>query len=55
VTFAWAAISMIATHASHDRFEIFRGGGQAAFLVIIALSAIVIARRHEAFEQGVRE
>jgi anti-sigma factor RsiW len=55
VTFAWAAVSMIATHASHDRFEIFRGGGQAAFLVIIALSTIVIARRREAFEQGVRE
>jgi hypothetical protein len=55
VTVAWAAVSMIASHASHDRFEIFRGGGQAAFLVIIALSTIVIARRREAFEQGVRE
>jgi anti-sigma factor RsiW len=55
VTVAWAAVSMIASHASHDRFEIFRGGGQTAFLVIIALSTIVIARRREAFEQGVRE
>jgi hypothetical protein len=34
---------------------IFRGGGQAVFLIVIALSAIVIARRREAFEQGVRE
>lgn len=55
VTVAWAAVSMIAARASNDRFEIFRGGGQAAFLVVIALSAIVIARRREAFEQGVRE
>ena len=56
VTVAWAAVSMIATHASNDRFEVFRGGGQARVpLVIIALSTIVIARRRDAFEQGVRE
>jgi anti-sigma factor RsiW len=55
VTFAWVTVSLVAAYRANDRFVIFRGGGQAAFLVVIALSAIVIARRREAFEQGVRE
>lgn len=55
VTFVWVTVSLVAAYRSDDRFVIFRGGGQAAFLVVITLSAIVIARRREAFEQGVRE
>jgi hypothetical protein len=54
VTFAWVTVSLVTAYGSDDRFVIFRGGGQAAFLVVIALSAIVIARRREAFEQGER-
>ncbi len=55
VTFAWVAIALVAAYGTNDRLVIFRGGGQAVFLIVIALSAIVIARRREAFEQGVRE
>ena len=55
VTFAWMTVALIAAYRTNDRFVIFQGGGQAAFLVIIALSTIVIARRREAFEQGVTE
>ena len=55
VTFVWIATAIIAAYHRTDRFAMFRGGGQAVFLVVIALSALVLARRGEAFEQGVRE
>ncbi len=55
VTFVWVTVALVAAYRGDDRFVIFRGGGQAAFLVVIALSAFVIARRREAFEQGVTE
>lgn len=53
VTFAWVAVSIVAAYRGDDRFVIFRGGGQALSLVVIVLSALVIARRRDAFEQGV--
>lgn len=55
VTFAWIAVSVTATYHRSDRLIAFRGGGQIAFLLIIAFAALVIARRRGAFERGVAE
>jgi hypothetical protein len=52
VTFSWVFVSAVATAPGPDRFVVFRGGGQIAFLVVIAVSAWVLAQRRWAFEQG---
>jgi hypothetical protein len=52
VVFLWVAIAIVAAYHRTDRFVIFRGGGQAVFLAVIALSALVLARRRDAFERG---
>lgn len=52
VTFSWVFVAAVATAPGPDRFVVFRGGGQIAFLIVIALSAWVLAQRRWAFEQG---
>lgn len=52
VTVSWVFAAAIARAPGPDRFVVFRGGGQIAFLVVIAVSAWVLARRRWAFEQG---
>ncbi len=55
VSFVWIFLSVVATFHRDDRLIVFRGGGQIAFLLIIAASALVLARRREAFEGGAEE
>lgn len=55
VTFAWILVAVAATYGRDDRLLVFRGGGQMAFLVVVAVSAVVLARRREALERGVSE
>ena len=55
VTFLWMLIAIVATYDRTDRLVVFRGGGQLVFLVVIAVSAWVLAQRRFAFEQGVAE
>jgi hypothetical protein len=55
VTFAWFLVAVIATYGRADRLTAFRGGGQLAFVLVIAVSAWVLARRRGAFDQGVVE
>ena len=52
VTIAWVVVSIVAATDRADRLVVFRGGGQIAFLVLVAVSAFAIAHRREAFEQG---
>ena len=53
VTFAWIFVAVAATYGSGDRLIVFRGGGQMAFLVVVAVSAVVLPRRRGALERGV--
>lgn len=55
VTFLWVLIAIVATFNGTDRLVVFRGGGQLVFLVVIAVSAWVLAQRRSAVEQGVAE
>jgi hypothetical protein len=52
VTFAWISVAVAAAYGQEDRLIVFRGGGQITFLVVVAMSAAVLARRREAFERG---
>ncbi len=53
VALAWVAVSIVAAFNPADRLVVFRGGGQIAFLVLAAVSALALALRRDAFEQGV--
>jgi hypothetical protein len=52
VTFSWVFVAAVATAPGPDRLVVFRGGGQIAFVFVIAVSAWVLAQRRWAFEQG---
>jgi anti-sigma factor RsiW len=52
VALAWVFVSILAASDGADRLVVFRGGGQIAFLVLVAVSAFALAHRREAFEQG---
>jgi hypothetical protein len=54
VTFVWLLVAAIATTSSGDRFIVFRGTGQTVFVLVVAVSALVIAQRRDVFEQGGR-
>ena len=51
VLFAWFAVVITASTWTGDRLVVFRTGGQIAFLLIIAASAVVLSQRREAFER----
>jgi hypothetical protein len=53
VTASWLAVAIGAASVRSDDLAMFRAGGQAVFLVVIAGSAWVLARRHETFEEGI--
>jgi anti-sigma factor RsiW len=53
VTLAWIFASFLAASDPADRLVVFRGGGQIAFLVLVAVSVLALASRREALEQGV--
>lgn len=55
VASAWIGASAVVAAHRADRLLMFRGGGQVAFLLLIAISALVIAHRREAFEGGITE
>lgn len=52
ITLAWVFVSIVAAYDRADRLFVFHEGGQIAFLVLVALSVLALARRREAFEQG---
>ena len=52
VTFAWILVAVAATHGRDDRLLVIRGGGQMAFLLVVAVSAVVLPQRREALERG---
>jgi hypothetical protein len=54
VTFAWISVAVAVTYGRDDELSMFRGGGQLASLLVITVSAVVLARRREALERGVR-
>jgi hypothetical protein len=54
VTLVWMSASVVAMQRA-DQFAAFRGGSQIVFVVLIALSAWVLAQRRSVFEQGVAE
>lgn len=53
VTFAWIFVAVAAAYGRGDPLIVFRGGVRLAFLLVIAVSAVVLARRREALERGV--
>jgi hypothetical protein len=53
VTLGWVSVATSAAVGLQDRLIVFRGGGQIVFLVVVAVSAAVLARRRQAFERGV--
>lgn len=52
VALTWVLIAMVAALDRTDRLVVFRGVGQIAFLIVVAVSVLALARRREAFEQG---
>jgi hypothetical protein len=53
VSFAWIVVAVAAAYGRDDRLSVFRGGGQLTFLLVITISAFVLARRRQAFDRGV--
>lgn len=49
---AWVALVLGAEQASPERFAAFRAPGQLAFVVVVIVGGIVVARRHESFDMG---
>ena len=52
VGIAWVSIVLWAASPPSDDLTIFRTGGQVASIMIIAVSALVLAHRRETFEKG---
>jgi hypothetical protein len=52
VSLAWVFVAIVAAFGRADRLIAFHEGGQLAFLVLVVLSVVALARRREAFEQG---
>jgi hypothetical protein len=55
VAFTWILVAASVSYGRADRLIVFRGQGQFAFVFVIAVSAWVLARRRDAFDQGVME
>lgn len=53
VGLTWVSIAWISAAVRPDALAVFRTGGQAAFLLVIAVSAWVLAHRRETFEGGI--
>jgi hypothetical protein len=52
VTCVWIAVAMTAAYHRDDRLIVFRGAGQVAFVLVILVSALVLARRREVLDTG---
>jgi hypothetical protein len=52
VALAWIFVAIVATFDSADPLVAFHEAGQIVFLVLVAVSVLALARRHETFEQG---
>lgn len=52
VAFAWLVVAAVVTYGRVDRLWAFGGEGQLAFVLVIVISAWVLARRRGAFDQG---
>ncbi|MBA3691635.1 MAG: zf-HC2 domain-containing protein, partial [Actinobacteria bacterium] len=53
VGLTWAAIVSISAAGPADMLAVFRSGGQVAFLLVIAVSAWVLAHRRETFGERI--
>jgi hypothetical protein len=53
VSFSWLAIAVLIAFHRSDPFVIFRADAQIVFVVVIVVSAFVVAGRRGSFEQGV--
>jgi hypothetical protein len=53
VALTWVSIAWIFAAVRPDTLAVFRLGGQVVFLLVIAVSAWVLAHRREAFEEGI--
>lgn len=53
VGLTWMSIAWISATVPADALAVFRAGGQVAFLLLIAVSAWVLAHRRETFEEGI--
>jgi anti-sigma factor RsiW len=54
VTLLWMSASVVVTQRQ-DELAVFRGGSQVFFVIVIAVSAWVLAQRRSVFEQGATE
>lgn len=53
VGLTWVSIASISAAARPDTLAVFRPAGQVAFLLVIAVSALVLEHRRETFEGGI--
>ncbi|MDQ3209656.1 MAG: hypothetical protein M3Q20_00505, partial [Actinomycetota bacterium] len=53
VSLSWIMLAAAAAVSTQDRLAVFRPAGQLACLVAIAASAVVLAHRHIAYQEGI--
>ncbi len=53
VGLTWVSIASISAAARPETLAVFRPAGQIAFLLVIAVSALVLEHRRETFEEGI--